>query len=59
VVLAASNAADPKSGTFSMQDKKNISTVFSSLSMADLKFDDAFWVNNIPGGLMYSSGVKA
>ena len=28
--------------------KKKISTAFSSLSMADLEFDDAFWVNHIP-----------
>jgi len=40
--------------------QKNISTTFSSLSMADLEFDDAFWVNHIPaaGCLTYSSGMK-
>jgi hypothetical protein len=40
--------------------QKNISTTFSSLSMADLEFDDAFWVNHIPaaGCSTYSSRVK-
>jgi hypothetical protein len=38
--------------------QKNISTAFSSLSMADLEFDNAFWVNHITGGSTYSSGVK-